>query len=128
MKATNQANQPILKSLASIKPTSAWRRGVKAYALELVESAEEPLTRENLSEVVLNGAQDWRQYSEGGCALIFDCDIAERLCSPSGLKKVLGGGRNPNSRETWLDAQARALRQAAEMVRLTIPQAETAAI
>jgi hypothetical protein len=128
MKATNQANQPILKSIASIKPASAWRRGVQAYALELVADTEEHLTRENLSEVILNGAQDWRQYSEGGCALIFDCDIAERLCSPSEFRKVRGGGRNPNSRETWLDAQARALHQAAEMIRLATPQAETAAI
>lgn len=128
MKATNPKNQSILESIASIKPTSAWRRGVKAYALELVESAEEHLTRENLSEVVLNGAQDWRQYSEGGCALIYDTDIAERLCSPSELRKVRGGERQPSPRDTWLDVQTRALRQAAEMIRLAIPQAETATI
>lgn len=128
MKATNPKNQPILDSIASIKPASAWRRGVQAYALELVADAEDALTRENSKAVLLNGALDWKQYSEGGCAMIFDCDIAERLCSPSEFRKVRGGGRNPNSRETWLDVQARALRQAAEMVRLAIPQAETSAI
>ena len=48
--------------------------------------------------------------------MVYDGDIAERLCSPSELKKVKGGDRNPNSRENWIEAQARALHQASSMI------------
>lgn len=94
---------------------SAWFKGVAIYADELRESLADnnlPATKENL----LNGARDWAQYSYGGCALIYDADIAERLCSPSELKRKKGGELQPNSRETWLDVQARALSQAARRV------------
>ena len=36
---------------------------------------------------LLNGASDWNQYSWGGCSLIYNSDIAERVCSPSKLKR-----------------------------------------
>ena len=94
---------------------SAWSKGVQLYAEELREFlAENDLqaTKENL----LNGARDWSEYSYGGCSLIYDADIAERLCSPSELKRKKGGELQPNSRETWLDVQARALNQAARIV------------
>ena len=102
---------------------SAWSRGVKAYAVELVESLDQAnadfdLSNERLLEkALLNGADNWRQYSEGGCALVYDADIAERLCSPSELKRCKGGERHPNARENWLGCQARALGQAASLVR-----------
>ena len=106
---------------ANIKPgRSAWSRGVHAYAVELVESldASTDLSNETLlRKALLNGADDWQQYSEGGCALIYDADIAERLCSPSRLKRCKGGERQPNSRENWIECQARALGQAAFLVR-----------
>ena len=108
-------------ALANLKPgRSAWGRGVYAYAVELVESLDDSddLSNERLLEkAMLNGADDWQQYSEGGCALVYDADIAERLCSPSELKRVRGGERQPNARETWIDCQARALWQAASLVR-----------
>lgn len=99
---------------------SAWDKGVTAYALELIESITEraeyekhyPETVAELIDYALNGARDWEQYSWGGSALIYDCDIAERLCCPSELKRVKGGERRPNAREEWLDTQARALHQA----------------
>jgi hypothetical protein len=94
---------------------SAWRNGVQMYANDLLESLRDndlPATQENL----LNGAQSWEEYSSGGCSLIYNSCIAERLCSPSELKRVNGGERNPNSRESWLDCQARALTQAARIV------------
>ena len=99
---------------------SAWDRGVTAYALELIDSIVEraeyekhyPETVAELIDYALNGARDWDQYSWGGCALVYDCDIAERLCCPSELKRVKGGERRPNAREKWLDTQARALHQA----------------
>jgi len=73
------------------------------------------VTKENL----LNGARDWSEYSYGGSSLIYDGDIAERLATPSEIKKctrVDGSLRNPNSSETWLDVQTRALRQAASKI------------
>ncbi len=36
---------------------------------------------------MLNGASNWRQFSYGGSALIYNEEIAERLCSPSEFKK-----------------------------------------
>lgn len=91
---------------------SAWRKGVKAYALEMLEGAEDGFSLASL----LNGAESWRAYSYGGCALIYDADIAERLCSPSEFRKTREGQRAPNSRETWLDVQARACGQAATLI------------
>ena len=102
---------------------SAWSRGVKEYALEMVDHLEEyndgdiPRTMENLNAWLLNGARDWKQASEGGSWLITDEEIAQRLCGPAELKKVAGGRRQPNKRETWIDVQARALYQAAQIVK-----------
>lgn len=61
---------------------------------------------------MLNGAQDWDNYSYSGSALIYNKDIANRLCTMSELKRTRNGEFKPNSRETWLDVQARALYQA----------------
>ena len=111
----------LTSALANIKPSrSAWDRGVHAYAVELVESIESSADLSNetmLEKALLKGANDWQQYSEGGCALIYDADIAERLCSPSELKRVRGGERQPNARENGIECQARALGQAASLVR-----------
>lgn len=71
------------------------------------------VSRVSLMNIMKNGAESWSKYSWGGCGLIYDGDIAEHYCTPSELKKVRGGDRRPNSREEWLDVQARALRQAA---------------
>ena len=110
--------------LEAHKDRSAWGRGVNAYALELVEELREraayegrnPEPGKECREWMLNGAQDWNQYSWGGSSLIYDGDIAERLCTPSELKKTRHGERRPNSKEEWLDVQARALRQACDRV------------
>ena len=112
--------QDLHSALSSIPAgRSAWSRGVRAYALEFVESLNDSADLSNetlLNKELLNGASDWQQYSEGRCALIYDADIAGRLCSPSELKRNKGGERNPNGRETWLDCQARALFQASRLV------------
>ena len=119
--STTVTKQQLVTAVAAVKPgRSAWARGVHAYAVELVEALDDSADLANetlLRKALLNGASDWQQYSEGGAALIYDADIAERLCSPSELKRVKGGERQPNSRETWLDCQARALSQAASLVR-----------
>ena len=119
--------EKLYRSIESEKQRSAWDKGVSAYALELVEQLGEQIgggyfDELNLSEpkkvraALLNGAANWSQYSWGGCSLIYDSDIAKRLCCPSELKKTRNGERRPNSREEWLDTQARALFQAANRV------------
>jgi hypothetical protein len=117
-----------LKQAIEAEPArSAWDKGRKVYALELLEKLDEAIQggyfdpanmadRAALKEQMLNGAKDWSEYSWGGSALIYDGDIAERLCSPSEYKRSREGERRPNSREEWLDVQARALQQAANMI------------
>jgi hypothetical protein len=111
----------INKTIAAIKREkcrSAWSKGVQTYALMLLEelkdnySGREICNRVLLTKALLNGASSWEQYSYGGCALIYDGDIAKTLCTPSELKRCKNGERMPNSREGWLDVQARALGQA----------------
>lgn len=107
---------------------SAWRRGVIEYSWKLLDNIEQ---RENwlglnsdtnykptaLDSIMLNGAHDWNEYSRGGCSFIYDTDIAKALCTPSELKKTDNGRRRPNKHEEWLDVQARALFQAAYLIK-----------
>lgn len=115
------------KALDEEKTRSAWSRGVKEYAAELIDELGEAIAGGwfdpadigaplMLKKQLLNGASDWSQYSRGGSSLIYNEDIAARLCTPSELKKTRNGERRPNAREEWLDTQARALYQAARMV------------
>ena len=113
------------KLVAQFPNRSVWKKGVKKYADELLDNLEEkaqinerlPKDEKELKEWLLNGAMDWEDYSYGGCSLIYDSQIAERLCTPSELKKKDGGRLAPNSQESWLDVQTRALYQA--YVRIT---------
>ena len=107
------------KAIEAHPARSAWSKGVKEYALELIEELDDntefygsPADRKEL----LNGADSWDQFSYGGCSLIYDSDIAERLCTPSELRITRNGERRPNAREEWLDTQARALNQASCLV------------
>lgn len=119
--------EKMINVLEAEKARSAWERGIKEYAAELIEELAEAIdggyfTAEYiaaplmLKRQLLNGASDWMQYSWGGCSLIYDEDIAKRLCTPSELKRTRNGERKPNAREEWLDTQARALFQAAAKV------------
>ena len=106
----------LIQKIESSPANSAWSKGVRAIAASMVEDLEladgQPVTMEAL----MNGARDWKEYSYGGCALIYDCDIAERFCTPSELKRKRGGELQPNIHETWLDVQARACHQAARLI------------
>ena len=114
----------VRKAIESKKVRGAWMNGVKAYALELINELECTMyydecamDNENLlHKALLNGASDWMQYSEGGCSLITDRSIAERLCNATELKRCHDGQLNPNSRENWIQCQARALFQAERMI------------
>lgn len=112
----------ILAALEARKDRSAWDKGVTAYAIDLLDQYQEraefkgreAASRKELEEWLLNGASTWSEYSWGGSALIYNDDIAKRLCNPSELKRTHNGERRPNNREDWLDVQARALAQAAK--------------
>lgn len=111
--------EQVRKELNKWNDRSAWNKGVNKYALELLDSVDAAARNgkqlNTLSEwenALLNGAENWKEYSYFGNALICDEDIAKRLCTPSELKLKRNGELNPNSRETWLDVQSRALYQA----------------
>lgn len=113
------------KAISESPARSAWARGVRQYASELIEDCRldfrafvdaDTLRRK---AALLNGAQNWREYSEAGCSLVYNSDIAERLCTPSELKKLTlksGLKEYPNSRESWLMCQARALQNAFALI------------
>ena len=118
-----------MEELEDRKDRSAWDRGVTNYAYDLLEELKGEIesgyytdvkTIPELKKALLNGANDWSQYSWGGCALIYDYEIAERLCNPSELKKTRNGERKPNRNEEWLDVQAMALYQACNRITKTI--------
>lgn len=111
--------QDLIKKLEALRLRSAWARGVRVYALESLEGCEGEEIAENwevLKSDLLNGAKNWKEFSWGGCSLIYDQDIALRLSNPSELKKTRNGARKPNAQEEWLDTQARALYQAFNMI------------
>ncbi len=115
----------IRKALEERKKRSAWGKGVTEYALELLEVYEEreeyegrqAENRKVFIEWLMNGADSWKSYSWGGLSLIYNRDIAERLCNPTELKRTHNGEYKPNKNEEWLDTQARALYQASELLK-----------
>lgn len=120
--------------LATVNNRSAWDRGVQQYAEDFAAELAEKLsggyislddlrTGKGAEKAMLNGADNWNQYSYGGSSYIYDWDIARILCTPSELKRTRNGKRNPNSRETWLDVQARALFQACNRTKKAIRRA-----
>lgn len=103
---------------------SAWDKGVKAYALDILANFEdwarfneeqgEPLPVLN-ERTALNGAKDWNQYAYGGGGLVYNYDIAERLCTPATLRKFDTMGVD------WLGLEAVALLQAWRLIARLIP-------
>lgn len=75
------------------------------------------LTLDNELIYALNGAESWKEYSYGACSLICDSDIAERLCTPSELKRKDGGRLQPGRDKTWLEIQELALNTANKRIR-----------
>lgn len=102
---------------------STWRKAIKEDAIEMLYNAivwqgEDyvPCNSVELKKIILNGAENWKGYSYGGSALVYDYDIALHYCTPSGFKACHEGEWNPNKMETWLDVQARALYQAWKLI------------
>lgn len=119
-------SRELKKAIKEKRVRSAWQRGVKDYALDLIDEIEyyEDYSNERgdykpdakLHSILLNGAADWHEYSWGGCSKIYNSDIAYRLCTESELKITDNGRKPPNKSEQWLDTQARALFQAEKMI------------
>lgn len=111
--------QTLINAINATRARSAWERGVKQYALDIVNRIDgaSNFDKKGLHETLLSGARDWRQYSYGACALVYNEDIAARLCSPCELRSTKNGAKNPNSYENWLDVQARALIQAERLIK-----------
>lgn len=125
-KITSDILERVKKTVESDNKRGQWSKGVALYKMELLEEISdaitygEDVTLDYLKKTALNGADDWAAYSYGGFSLIYNGDIAERLATPSELKKKRGGELEPNSRETWLDVQARALHQAYNSIYIRI--------
>ena len=110
----------IREAIKERKARSAWNRGVKEYMQEFLDHVKDDRKLDENDEVapvsvkeLLNGAKSWQQYSEGGCSLVYNGDICERLCPPSVIRCKNEGELPPNSGENWIDVQARALAVAA---------------
>lgn len=114
--------------IEGLKFRSTWQKAVQEDASWLLEEimdrhdnvVNDTMTfksMEGFENVLRMGADTWKDFSEGGGALIYNKDIAEHYCTPSELKKTHNGERRPNSRESWLDVQARAFWQAALLIK-----------
>lgn len=129
--------QELLERIEKSPARSAWARGVREYAVKLVDDfiANNSLTEEllafnifsnpdsyDLEKELLNGCKDWKQYSRYGCGLVYNHKIAKRLCAPWELKKTRNGERNPNQHEDWLDCEARALFQAWMLIKRIVSE------
>ena len=128
MKNYNDIIKAAREAMENSKQRSAWKKGVTVYALELLDEIKESIdggwmdaealkSPKMLEKAMLNGASDWKEYSWGGSSLIYNPEIARRLCNPTELRITREGQRDPNKREDWLDVQARALFQASLMVK-----------
>ena len=96
---------------------SIWDAGVHRYAVDIFTnyienrclsiyidaSMLETVTEKGL----LNGADNWQQYSISGNTLIYTDDICMRLFGRKPL---------PNEVKDWLGIQAQALQQAAQLI------------
>ena len=118
-----------IEKIEGLKFRSIWDKAVQEDASWLLEESmdrhnddvvKDTMTfksMEGFENVLRMGAETWKDFSEGGGALIYDKDIAEHYCTKSELKKTHNGERKPNSRESWLDVQARAFWQASLLIK-----------
>lgn len=121
--------------IAGNVPKSAWSRGVKSYALEMLEKIED--TSAQADTITLGDLINHVGYksvkigcfsqslgacseaSWGGNFEIYSEDIAQRLATPSEIKKCTrknGSFRSEVNGKNWLDIQARAIWQAVMLI------------
>ena len=116
----NVYTNELRKLVEEIPNTRAYKRGIKKYTDELLDNLEEmariykrlPKDENELESWLLKGARNWEEYSYGGRSLKYNRQIAERLCTPSELKKKDGGRIAPSRHDNWFNEQAKALNYA----------------
>ena len=109
------------------KARSKWDKAVLQDGQRLLENVLEWMEDEEEVEIneklLLNGAENWKKFSWGGSALIYNGEIAEHYSTPSELKfwgftKNGGVKRDTNTiGKHLLDIQAKALYQAWQAIR-----------
>lgn len=116
---TPKTYSEIYNLLIQEKPRSAWARGVNNIAVNIVREILEEYAGDK--EPHFNLVDDFTRHFYnvslhnavyGGCFYCYDYGIAKNFCTPSELKRVKNGERNPNSRESWLDVMYRGAYQA----------------
>lgn len=94
-------------NIENMKQRSAWMKGVREYALEMLEGIGDDVTEKSLEKALLNGAYDWKEYSYGGCALIYNSDIARR---PNCAKYASACVRRIRKKIGWMFRRERSIR------------------
>lgn len=116
MMTTAEKIAAIRSELETRKDRSAYARGVTAYALDILDELEEAAKfygdlpwgdYDAMKARALNGASSWSDYSAGGCALVDNSDIVERLCPPYMIRRWYETSRLDGV--DWLAEQTRAL-------------------
>lgn len=102
--------------ISGVKCRSAWSKGVKETAFDLLYWADLgdgfEIPKRELKTLLLNGAMNWRQFAEGGNGLVYNSSIAATFCNATELKRCKGGKLQPNRSENWIDLYTRGLSQA----------------
>ena len=109
----------IRKKVNETTPRGAYRIAVKLYAIDILNRLGDAEATDTLSELhteLLDGCLNWFEYSYRGKALADNYSIAARTCSPSTLKRLHFGAKQPVGFGTWLDYQASALKQAEKLI------------
>ena len=125
----------IMTRINSWKANSAWNRGVKLYAMEILsnikDEGQNELSFDENGKLIqktwtihglTQGFDHWVGCSQSGQFEIYDREIALRLCTASELQKTKFGERNPSKRETWIECQGRALFQARNLIAKTVTE------
>lgn len=115
--------EDLMIKLDNVNAKTTWNKAVKDYAKMIIDNListsviTEATTIDKLViKLMLNGVSDWNEYSTSGMALNSDREIASRLCTETELKRKRNGDLPPSQSETWVQAQARCLYQASNMI------------
>lgn len=113
----------LIKIKAQPLPRSAWDRGVRWYAEQRLEVADQNKDILFPRNFFLGGAKDFNQLSHGAGWVPFrDEEVVRILCPPSVQKRIIrkdGTAKIPYgyNEDYWLaKVQVNALRQAAELI------------
>lgn len=124
MKATEKTILELRRKVKAVNlGRSHYAKAVKEDAIELICNIAEALTYGDIDSIpedgrklralLLNGASDWKQYSWGGCALVYNYDLKEHYLTPSERERYTGDTVRGSH---LLDIQASALSQACDIV------------